>query len=98
MKDTLPGEKLYFIRREFADDVTCNFCIKATQEPIIALWSDVPLQDENIKDPVATIAIWDSKTNYGRSRADWRWTAAGIHPNCRGTWDGYYEEIGDITL
>ena len=98
MEDVLPGEVLYFIRREYADNKTCSFCIKATQEPIIARWSDVPLQDENIKDPVASIAIWSGKTNFGRSRADWWWAAAGIHPYCRGAWDRYYEEIGDIVL
>jgi len=98
MTDVLPGELLYFIRREFADNKTCNFCIKATQEAIIARWSDVPLPDENIKDPVASIAIWSGKSNFGRSRADWWWAAAGIHPYCRGAWDRYYEEIGDIEL
>ena len=98
MKDVLPGEKLYFIRREFADDKTCSFCIKATEKSIIALWSDVPLQDENIKDPVASIAIWSGKSNFSRSRADWWWAETGIHPYCRGTWDRYFEEIGDIIL
>lgn len=81
-KDVLPGEMLYFIRRESADNKTCSFCIKATQQQIIARWSDVPLQDENIKDPVASIAVWSGKTNYGRSRADWWWAEAGIHPYC----------------
>lgn len=98
MKDVLPGEKLYFIRREFDDNKTCNFCIKATQESIIALWSDVPLQSDKIKDPFASIAIWSGKSNFGRSRADWWWAEAGIHPYCRGAWDRYYEEIGDIVL
>ena len=97
-KDVLPGEKLYFIRREFADNKTCNFCVKATQESIIALWSDVSLQDENIKDLVASIALWAGKTNYGRSRADWWWPETTVHPYCRGTWDRYFEEIGDIKL
>jgi len=98
MKDALPGESLYFIRREFSDDRTCSFCIKATQEQVIARWSDVPLQNENINDPVASIALWSGKSNIGRSRADWWWSESGNHPFCRGSWDRYYPEIGDIIL
>jgi len=97
-KDVLPGELLYFIRREFGDAKTCTFCMQAVNKPVIARWSNVSLQDESIKDPVASIAIWSGKTNFGRSRADWWWAESGIHPNCRGSWDRYYEEIGDIEL
>ena len=97
-KEALPGEPLYFIRREFADDRTCSFCIKATQEQIIARWSDVPLSDEKINDPFASIALWEGKTNYGKSRAEWQWPIAGVHVRCRGSWDRVYPEIGDIVL
>lgn len=98
MKDSLPGEPIYFIRREFADDRTCSFCIKATQEQIIARWSDVPLQDENIDDPFASIALWSGKTNYGKKRDEWQWSEGPIHCNCRGSWDRIYPEIGEIEL
>jgi len=54
----------------------------AVQDQIIARWSDVPLSDENINDPIASIAIWSGKTNFGRSRNDWWWSESGIHPNC----------------
>ena len=97
-RDVAPGEPLYFIRREYSDNRTCSFCIQATKKPIIARWSDVPLEDDKIKDPVASIAIWPGKTNYGRSRADWRWSEGAIHVSCRGFWDRYYEEIGDLEL
>lgn len=97
-KDVLPGEVLYFIRREFGDAKTCSFCMQAVNNSIIARWSDVPLQDENIKDPIASIALWSGKSNYGRSRADWWWPEGPVHPNGRGSWDKYYPEIGDIEL
>ncbi len=97
-RDVLPGEALYFIRREYNDNKTCNFCIKATESPIIAKWSDVPLQDDKIKDPVASIALWESKTNIGRNRADWWWAEGSQHPYCRGAWDRYDETIGDLEL
>jgi len=93
-----PGEPIYFIRREYGDTKTCSFCIQAVNNPIIARWSDVPLQDENIKDQYASIAIWSGKTNFGRSRSDWWWAESGNHPFCRGAWDRYYEEIGDLEL
>jgi hypothetical protein len=81
-KDVLPGESLYFIRREFGDAKTCPFCMKAVNGQIIAKWSDVTLQDENIKDPVASIALWDGKGNYGKSQNDWQWASGSNHPNC----------------
>jgi len=96
--DTLPGESIYFIRREFGDTKTCSFCQQAVNEQIIAKWSDTPLQDENIKDPYATIAIWSGKSNFGRGRADWWWPESTCHPHCRGYWERFYEEIGDIEL
>ncbi len=96
--DVMPGEDLYFIRREFGDAKTCSFCIQAVNNPIIAKWSEIPLRDENINDPVASIAIWPGKTNYGVKRPDWQWPEAGVHPNCRGYWDRYFEEYGDIEL
>lgn len=97
-KETKPGEPLYFIRREFGDAKTCSFCIKAVNNKIIAKWSDVPLSDEKIDDPITSIAIWDGKTNYGKSKNDWHWASGPNHPHCRGTWDRYYEEYGDIEL
>lgn len=80
-KDTEEGEPLYFIRREFMDDKTCSFCEQANN-PVIARWSETPLQDENIGDPVASIALWEGKTNYGRLRSDWWWSEGPVHPNC----------------
>lgn len=96
--DVLPGEPLYFIRREYGDAKTCSFCIQAVNSPVIARWSEVPLQDDKINDPYASIAIWSGKSNYGKKRADWLWPETGVHSNCRGAWDRWYEEIGDLEL
>lgn len=81
-QDAEPGEPIYFIRREYNDGKTCSFCDKATQGDIIAKWSDVPLTDEKIDDPVASIAIWDGKSNISRSRKDWQWAQSSNHPHC----------------
>lgn len=97
-KDVTAGEPLYFIRREYGDAKTCNFCKQAVDNPIIARWSDVPLQNENIKDSVASIAVWAGKTNYGIPRKDWNWAEGINHVNCRGYWERYFPEIGDISL
>lgn len=85
------GEKLYFVRDEVLDGVTCSFCrkIKGT----IALYVDHPLEDEKIDDPIAKVAIWDGKTNIGRDPDDW-WVPMGpAHPHCRGGWSRYYPEL-----
>lgn len=96
--DLKPGEPLYFIRREFLDDRTCSFCKQATVTPVIAKWSNVPLSNDKIKDPVASIALWSGKSNAGRSRSDWWWPEGPVHPNGRGSWDRFYPDIGDIDL
>ena len=79
-----PDEKVYFKRFEMIDDNTCKKCrnLKGT----IALWSEVPLPDERIKDEFAKYAIWD-----GKNEGD---CPVGIvHPWCRGTWVRYYPEV-----
>lgn len=97
-RDVIPGEELYFIRREFMDNRTCSFCARAANKPVIAKWVDKPLQDENIDDPVASIALWAGKSNIGRKPDEWWWAEGPIHPHCRGSWDRYYEEYGDFNL
>jgi len=87
-------EKLYFIREEVLDGVTCSFCrkIKGT----IALYVDHPLEDEHIDDPIAKVAIWDGKTNIGRDMDDW-WVPMGpAHPHCRGGWSRYYPDVKGV--
>lgn len=98
LSDAEPGEPVYFIRREFGDAKTCSFCRQAVNKPVIAKWSDVPLADDKIKDPYASIAIWSGKSNAGLSQSDWTWPEAGVHPRCRGGWDRWYPEIGTIDL
>ena len=79
-----PDEKIYFKRFEMLDDNTCKKCRKL--KGTIALWSEVPLPDERIKDEYAEYAIWD-----GKNEGD---CPVGIvHPWCRGTWVRYYPEV-----
>lgn len=54
-----PDEKVYFKRFEMLDDNTCKKCRKL--KGTIALWSEVPLPNERIKDEYAEYAIWDGK-------------------------------------
>jgi hypothetical protein len=96
--DAEEGDDIYFVRREFSDSKTCDFCDQANKNPIIAKYVNTPLQDEKINDPVASIAIWPGKNNIGKKRTDWWWAEGANHPNCRGHWDRYYPEIGDIKL
>ena len=79
-----PGEKVYFKRFEMMDDNTCKECKKLNG--VIALWSDVPLPDEHIRDPYAKYAIWEGK-NEGVCPISVK------HPWCRGTWVRYYPDL-----
>jgi hypothetical protein len=75
-----PGEKVYFQRYEIKDTAICKHCDKI--RGLIALWSDVALDDEKINDPYAKVAIWEGKTRVGRKASD-DWVAAGTqHPWC----------------
>jgi len=76
VNDAPEGEKVYFKRYELPG--ACDKCEKVNG--VIALWSDVPLADERIKDPFAKIAIWEGK---GR---DMGLVTGTLHPNCRGGW------------
>jgi len=83
-----PGEKVYFQRYEIKDAAICKHCDKI--RGLIALWSDVALDDEKIDDPYAKVAIWEGKTRVGRKASD-DWVAAGVqHPFCRGSWSRWY--------
>lgn len=82
------GEKIYFQRMEVVDGVTCNHCRKIKGK--IVLWVDDPLPSEEINDPIAKIAIWPGKTNFGRRQAEWWVAEGGQHPSCRGSWLRYY--------
>jgi len=81
--NTKDGIKVYFKRFEVVDDNTCKKC-KALKDKIV-LFSDKPLESENIKDEYTDKAIWEGKQD-------------GIpfsisHPYCRGTWFRYYPEL-----
>ena len=79
-----PDEKVYFKRFEMIDDNTCKKCKKLNGT--IVLWSDVPLPDEHIKDPIAKYAIWEGKN-------DGDCPVGIVHPWCRGAWIRYYPEV-----
>lgn len=73
------GEKVYFQRHEMAG--CCKKCEQANGK--IALWSATPLASDEIEDPFASVAIWDSKQPDSK-----RGTLApgALHPHCRGFW------------
>lgn len=77
LHNTPEGEKIYFIRHEVLDDHTCAKCKKLKDK--IAVWSDVLLPSEKVKDKYATYAIWEGKTD-GDAPIDI------VHPWCRGSW------------
>lgn len=72
-------EKVYFKRHEMAG--CCKKCEQANGK--IALWSHTPLTSDEIEDPFATVAIWDSKKPDSKSGA---LVPGAIHPHCRGFW------------
>lgn len=82
--NTPENEKVYFTRFEQVDDNTCKKC--RAIEGKLALWSDIPLESERIKDPYADYAIWEGKT-------DGTMPVSVMHPYCRGCWVRYYPEI-----
>jgi hypothetical protein len=83
-----PGEKVYFQRVEVIDQNTCKFCKK--MNGVIVLWSDTPLSDDKIKDPIANFAIWDGKDWNGKKE----FVAEGVfHPYCRGRWAPYNKTV-----
>ena len=82
------GEKIYFKRVEIIDGNTCPFCKKMHGK--IVLWSDHPLPDDKINDPIADIAIWDGKDWDGKKD----FIANGVfHPYCRGMWMRYDKTV-----
>jgi hypothetical protein len=73
------GEKVYFKRYELPG--CCDKCAKING--MIVLWSDVPLEDDHIKDPYAKIAIWEGKPQDKKMTTV---VPGTMHPNCRGGW------------
>jgi len=81
-----PGAKVYFRRVEMRDQFVCKYCEKIRGK--IALWSDVPLSDDQIEaDPYAEAAIWEGKSNMGRKASNYWMPAGTVHPWCRGSWE-----------
>ena len=81
------GEKVYFQRVEIIDANTCPYCKR--MEGKIAVWSDVPLANERVKDQYADFAIWEGKEWTGGKHI----AAVGcFHPYCRGFWTRWVPE------
>ncbi|MDR0390084.1 MAG: hypothetical protein LBH73_08435 [Spirochaetaceae bacterium] len=79
VNDAPKGERVYFKRYELPG--CCSRCAKVNG--VIALWSDNPLADDKIKDPYASVAIWEGKPQEkGRTVL----VTGTLHPNCRGGW------------
>ena len=79
VNDAPEGEKVYFRRYELPG--CCSKCAKVNGK--IVLWSDVPLQDDKIKDKFADTAIWEGKQqDSGKTSL----VTGTLHPNCRGGW------------
>ena len=87
LRGAADGEPVYFKRYEGSANI-CPFCRDANG--VIARWSDKPMEDERCDDGIASVWIWDGKTNYGRNRAQWWYSAESFHPNCQGIWERYY--------
>ena len=80
--NTKEGERVYFKRFEMTDSNTCKKC-QALKGKIV-LFSETPLESEDIVDPYTDKAIWEGKSS-------------GIpfstyHPYCRGSWFRYYPD------
>jgi hypothetical protein len=73
------GEKVYFKRYELPG--CCDKCAKI--DGMIVLWSDLPLDNDRIKDKYAKVAIWEGKPQDKRMTAI---VPGTMHPNCRGGW------------
>jgi hypothetical protein len=87
------GEKVYFQRVEVIDGNTCKFCKR--MHGVIVLWSDHPLSNDKIDDPIASFAIWDGKDWDGQKE----FVANGaFHPYCRGVWMRYYNGYVDALV
>ncbi|MDR0388589.1 MAG: hypothetical protein LBH73_00785 [Spirochaetaceae bacterium] len=79
VNDAPKGERVYFKRYELPG--CCSKCAKVNG--VIALWSNTPLADDKIKDPYASVAIWEGKPQEkGRTVL----VTGTLHPNCRGGW------------
>jgi hypothetical protein len=79
VNDAPKGEKVYFKRYELPG--CCTRCAKV--DGTIALWSDFPLDNEKIKDPYASVAIWEGKP---QEKGKTVLVTGTLHPNCRGGW------------
>lgn len=73
------GEKVYFKRYELPG--CCDKCSRIDGK--IVLWSNTPLADDKIKDPIADIAIWEGKPQDKKMNSV---VTGTLHPNCRGGW------------
>jgi hypothetical protein len=85
------GEKIYFKRYELPG--CCDRCAKING--MIVLWSDIPLENDHIKDPYAKIAIWEGKPQDRKMNTV---VPGTLHPNCRGGWTPWDGDAVDAVV
>lgn len=79
------NEKVYFKR--FEPDGCCSKCKKLKGK--IALWSDIPLDDNQTNDEYADFIIWDDRFTDKKSKIPLTLCCK----SCCGTWTRYYPGI-----
>lgn len=87
LRGAAEGEPVYFKRYEGSANI-CLFCRDANG--VIARWSDKPMDNDQCDDGIASVWIWDGKSNFGRKGSQIWYAAESFHPNCQGIWERYY--------
>lgn len=83
--NSIPGEKVYFKRFEEQD--CCSKCKKLNNK--VVLWSNVPLDSNEINDKYSQYAIWDDRFTEKKSKIPLTWCCN----DCRGSWIRYYPDV-----
>lgn len=80
-----PGEKIYFKRFEETD--CCSKCKKLNNR--VVLWSNIPLDSNEINDKYTRYVIWDDRFTEKKSKIPLTWCCK----DCRGSWIRYYPDV-----
>ena len=83
--NSIPGEKIYFKR--FEEQGCCSKCKKLNNK--VVLWSNVPLDSNEINDKYSRYAIWDDRFTEKKSKIPLTWCCN----DCRGSWIRYYPDV-----
>lgn len=83
--NSLPGEKIYFKR--FEENDCCSKCKKLNNK--VVLWSNKPLDSNEINDKYTHYVIWDDRFTEKKSKIPFTWCCN----DCRGSWIRYYPDL-----